>query len=382
MLEWNLVHCVRDNILDQNKIGNMNSVRQPVKIAILAVITLALAVAAAAPGQSQPFSLYSATKTIFTNAPLPLTKGEIAINPVLPVIEMTNVPLSEGIQRLLRQSRMRATIDWHLADLWAMTDAKGNHIHEPMLNFRWTNMTASDALFRVLREHHLAFELNPLSLLWDITYTNDLIGSKDLGFFDPVTNAIPLIQFEDVPITVGLENLARAANFNYMFDPYIGYGYIGYGRTNWNGRIIREPLLTLKVTNRTAEHVFCAICVTHRLDVVPDPKTGVTLVRYKGHDVDFVDADCYGKDDTNTIPLIQLKDVPISTALKNLARQAGIKCMYSPRIDTGHPANEVCVNVRWQNITASQAFAAICESYDLDLTKYPVSGYIRVEPKR
>jgi hypothetical protein len=38
------------------------------------------------------------------------------------------------------------------------------------------------------------------------------------------------------------------------------------------------------------------------------------------------------------------------------------------------------VNIRWENITAAKAFAAVCESYDLDVTEYPDSGIIRVEP--
>jgi hypothetical protein len=43
-------------------------------------------------------------------------------------------------------------------------------------------------------------------------------------------------------------------------------------------------------------------------------------------------------------------------------------------------SEEPQISFRWENITASQAFAAICENYDLDVIKYPESGIIRVEP--
>src|SRR6266496_652915 len=35
---------------------------------------------------------------------------------------------------------------------------------------------------------------------------------------------IPLIQFQDVPITTAIENLARQAGINYILDPNVGYG--------------------------------------------------------------------------------------------------------------------------------------------------------------
>src|SRR5262245_24330822 len=35
---------------------------------------------------------------------------------------------------------------------------------------------------------------------------------------------IPLIQFQDVPLTTAIENLARQAGINYILDPKVGYG--------------------------------------------------------------------------------------------------------------------------------------------------------------
>lgn len=73
--------------------------------------------------------------------------------------------------------------------------------------------------------------------------------------------------------------------------------------------------------------------------------------------------------------------MPISTALKNLAKQAHLKCIFSPRMDPWPSDSEQPqINARWEKITATQAFFAICENYDLNVIKYPDSGIIRVEP--
>ncbi|HEY1790527.1 MAG TPA: hypothetical protein VGJ73_20435 [Verrucomicrobiae bacterium] len=347
----------------------MNPIRRLFPIAILTMFAL---LTDAVTVKSESFSLYSASNMIPTNAVV--SGNETAINPILPVIEMTNIPLSQGIRRLLHQSRMRFTIEHGLDDWWTMTDAEGHRIHEPILNFRWTNMTATDALYRLLAEHHLMVKEEPVTEVSRITYGHDFSAAKDLGFFRGGTNARPVIQFTNIPITAALDKLAHDGSLNYMLDPELRYG-----ETDWNGQIIRTPTVTLRYTNVTPEHVFIAICTSRHLVIARDPRTGVILVRYRGHDVKFVTSDFY-RNDARIIPVIEFTDAPISDVLKDLVRQARMKCIISPRVDTGHSENEPRVNLRWQNITAPQAFAAVCESYDLDVIKYPVSGFIRVEP--
>lgn len=340
---------------------------------VKSVLAVCLLLALPAPARPQSFRLYSATNMIPTNG-VPPVGDETAINPVLPVVAMTNVPLSRGIRRLLRQSRMQADIDLRLKKTWRMTDAQGRHILDPAVNFRWTNLTARAALRRLLRDHHLAMEEEPASMHLLITYADSLNASGNKGWFNGGANKTNLIQFRNVPIRVAFDNLSRAGGFNYAFDREIGYGEM-----DWYGNIIPEPSVTMTVNEAAPRQVFAALCAQHRLDLTRDPQTGIVFVRYPGHNVDFVDPEIYGAD-TNVMPVISFKEVPLSTALKNLARQAGLKCIFSPRIDTGHPGSEPRVNLGWRNITAGQAFAAICENYDLDVTKYPVSGFIRVEP--
>ena len=258
-----------------------------------------------------------------------------------------------------------------------MTDSNGYHFNNTRLNFCWTNMTASAALMRLLRENHLTVEEEPVTQVPEITYDHAFAAAEDAAWFNG-SNVVPLIQFEHVPITSALKNLAQVGRFNYMFDPALRYGEL-----DSYGEIIAEPAITLQWTNVAAEQAFSWICFKHRLIVARDPHNGVILVRYKGHDVDLVSPEFYGDfhgTGADIIPLIEFNESPISDVLKALARQAGMKCILSPRIDTGHPADETHISLRWQNLTAPQAFAAVCESYDFDVIKYPVSGFIRVEP--
>jgi type IV pilus assembly protein PilQ len=76
-----------------------------------------------------------------------------------------------------------------------------------------------------------------------------------------------------------------------------------------------------------------------------------------------------------TIPLIQFQDVPITTAIENLARQAGINYLLDPQINYGQPDDkgqirpEPTLSIRWENVTAEQALLALLDNYDLQLTQ-------------
>jgi len=73
------------------------------------------------------------------------------------------------------------------------------------------------------------------------------------------------------------------------------------------------------------------------------------------------------------IPLIQFSDVPITTAIENLARQANINYMLDPKIGYGVPDQngqvkpEPQLSIRWQNITAESALLALLDTYGLQL---------------
>ena len=87
------------------------------------------------------------------------------------------------------------------------------------------------------------------------------------------------------------------------------------------------------------------------------------------------------------IPLIVMDDVPLTDAIKNLARQAGLNYMLDPKIGFGQPGPDgkvtaqPSVSIRWENITAEQALNALLNNYSLQLIDDPKTHIARITIK-
>jgi type II secretory pathway component GspD/PulD (secretin) len=87
------------------------------------------------------------------------------------------------------------------------------------------------------------------------------------------------------------------------------------------------------------------------------------------------------------IPLVVMDDVPLTEAVRNLARQASLNYMLDPKIAYGQPGAEgklglqPSVSIRWENITAEQALTALLNNYDLHLVEDPKTHIARVTLK-
>jgi len=87
------------------------------------------------------------------------------------------------------------------------------------------------------------------------------------------------------------------------------------------------------------------------------------------------------------IPLIVMDDVPLTDAIKNLARQAGLNYMLDPKIGygqpgpDGRPTPQPSVSIRWENVTAEQALNALLNNYSLQLVEDPKTKIARVTIK-
>ena len=100
--------------------------------------------------------------------------------------------------------------------------------------------------------------------------------STDAATNPPAVSSIPLIQFQDVPITTAIENLARQAGINYLLDPKIGYG-----QPDANGQIKPEPTLSIRWENITAEHALLALLDNYGLQLVEDTRTHIARITIK-----------------------------------------------------------------------------------------------------
>jgi type IV pilus assembly protein PilQ len=93
----------------------------------------------------------------------------------------------------------------------------------------------------------------------------------------PATGAtIPLIQFQDVPLTTAIDNLARQAGINYIMDPKVGYG-----QPDERGQLKTQPNISIRWENLTAEQALNALITTYGLQIVSDAKTGIARVTVK-----------------------------------------------------------------------------------------------------
>jgi type II secretory pathway component GspD/PulD (secretin) len=87
------------------------------------------------------------------------------------------------------------------------------------------------------------------------------------------------------------------------------------------------------------------------------------------------------------IPLIVMDDVPLTDAIKNLARQAGLNYMLDPKIGYGQPGPDgkptpqPSVSIRWENVTAEQALNALLNNYSLQLLEDPKTKIARITIK-
>src|SRR5580692_284947 len=212
----------------------MKTGRQPWIMIALAAVALSV--------HSQSFSLYSASNSPSANI------FSVDAGAVQPSIEMKDVPLSAGIARLAKQAGVNVTIDERVSDWWDVEDSEGHRFHEPVLNFTWTNLTAKAALFRLLQENHLSLEVNPITKVAYVVFMKDEFNASVVPESPGRgTNLIPLIQFQDVPLMIALENLARQGHINYVLDPYL------YGEMDDYGNTREEPIVTLRRKNITAE---------------------------------------------------------------------------------------------------------------------------------
>jgi hypothetical protein len=87
------------------------------------------------------------------------------------------------------------------------------------------------------------------------------------------------------------------------------------------------------------------------------------------------------------IPLIVMDDVPLTDAIRNLARQAGINYQLDPKIAFGQPgpdgraAAQPSVSIRWENISAEQALNALLSNYGLQVVEDPKLKIARITVK-
>jgi hypothetical protein len=84
------------------------------------------------------------------------------------------------------------------------------------------------------------------------------------------------------------------------------------------------------------------------------------------------------------IPRIVMEDVPLSDAINNLARQAGINFILDPQLSDLSPGSVRkfrSVSGKWENTSAEEALGAIVKQHDLVMVESPATSVTRIAPK-
>lgn len=87
---------------------------------------------------------------------------------------------------------------------------------------------------------------------------------------------VPLITFDDTPLTDVITTLARQAGINFQFDPRVTTAQVGP-----NGAPLPPPTISIRFENVTALDAFEAVLENHSLQFVPNPKTKIGRVAPK-----------------------------------------------------------------------------------------------------
>ena len=112
--------------------------------------------------------------------------------------------------------------------------------------------------------------------------------------------------------------------------------------------------------------------VTPAADVAAAPAAAATDV-----------ATANGQTEAVVIPTIVMDEVPLTDAIKNLARQAGLNYILDPKVTfgpTGADGKPVVPNIsiRWEKVTAEQALTTLLTTYSLQLVEDPKTKIARI----
>lgn len=224
---------------------------------------------------------------------------------------------------------------------------------------------------------------------------------------DPI---LPSIVFEDVPITTAIENLARIAGINYLIDPYSGKALTGSASDD-----IPEPIINLRLKNIRGSAALERLLHQYDFNLVENPVTGIARIVRSDQMINTVNGKLLGlttnspaPTTTNIIPEIKFSDVPLDIGLQNLIKLCGVPIELDPRLMEHPPGKFVdengatfvdpkfkqptvtyarwfdpmpVISIHWKDVTTEQAIVALCEGFDLVITKNAATGVIHINPR-
>lgn len=190
---------------------------------------------------------------------------------IIPLIQFVDVPITTAIENLARQSDLNYIID---PDLFPIS---GNH-QEPTVSFQVRDESAKSVLKRMLELRKVTMIDDPITQVTRIAARGKVYPKVDTSLFDASTNGsvanadivIPLIQFEEAPLDVALNNLIRQSGMKIELATHNSDGSDAFNP---------NPILHVRWTKLTCKQAIIALCQNYKLIFVKDAKTGILQIR-------------------------------------------------------------------------------------------------------
>lgn len=203
------------------------------------------------------------------------------------------------------------------------------------------------------------------SLRADTIATNPSAGGSD-----PI---VPAIKMAGVPMLTAVEQLTTNAGINYLVLPAL--------MDKWAAAT--QPGVTLSLTNVSRRETLRWLLSEHHAALLEDPVSNIAFIVPAS---DAADSRFPGLETnsawlhTNRIPLIQFADVPMTSAIKHLARQENVNYLIDLELSQmwsnlgPDPAPEPRLTFHLEDVTAWSVLSRTLSLYDLTLVEDPVTS--------
>ncbi len=190
-------------------------------------------------------------------------------------IQFEDVPIKMAIGTLAGVAKINYLLDPQYTNSFVKTD--GSTVPEPTITVNLTNLTAMQALTKILKEHNLSLVEDPVTSIAEIKVTNRISNPVDATLLDSGANGtIPVISFYDVPLDEALKNLVQRANVTASLDPKLSDSF-----DPATHRVVQLPTVYVRWENVTARQAIIALCKNYNLTIVKDQATGVIRIKPK-----------------------------------------------------------------------------------------------------
>lgn len=181
----------------------------------------------------------------------------------IPLIVMDNVPLSDAIRNLARQAGLNFILDPRLPG--NSFGANGKWTPPPNVSVRWENITAREALDRVLKEHDLVLVDNPATGVARIAPKDLNVKPVPSTAVDTNSPVIPLIIMTDMPLDEAIKHLAQSAKLDVVLDPKVSNPMAAEGRP------MPQPTVSVRWEDITGRQALAAVLDNYDLVMKTNP---------------------------------------------------------------------------------------------------------------